>query len=91
MERKDFIVCVYAFTIIYENFSYALVSLSFFDFSKSFSRVEITYTWRKLLLLINIEKIEKTDCKDRFSNFTKFHVEITLVKQSLWKQIKRTI
>lgn len=71
MERKDFIVCVYAFTIIYENFSYALVSLSFFDFSKSFSRVEIT--WRKLLLLINIEKIEKPIAKIVFQispNFT---------------------
>lgn len=71
MERKDFIVCVYAFTIIYENFSYALVSLSFFDFSKSFSRVEIT--WRKLLLLINIEKIEKLIAKIVFQispNFT---------------------
>lgn len=74
MERKDFIVCVYAFTIIYENFSYALVSLKdFFDFSKSFSRVEITYTWRKLLLLINIEKIEKPIAKIVFQispNFT---------------------
>lgn len=71
MERKDFIVCVYAFTIVYENFSYALVSLSFFDFSKSFSRVEIT--WRKLLLLINIEKIEKLIAKIVFQispNFT---------------------
>lgn len=71
MERKDFIVCVYAFTIIYENFSYALVSLSFFDFSKSFSHVEIT--WRKLLLLINIEKIEKPIAKIVFQispNFT---------------------
>lgn len=71
MERKDFIVCVYAFTIVYENFSYALVSLSFFDFSKSFSRVEIT--WRKLLLLINIEKIEKPIAKIVFQispNFT---------------------
>lgn len=71
MERKDFIVCVYAFTIIYENFSYALVSLSFFDFSKSFSRIEIT--WRKLLLLINIEKIEKPIAKIVFQispNFT---------------------
>lgn len=78
MERKDFIVCVYAFTIIYENFSYALVSLSFFDFSKSFSRVEITYTWRKLLLLINIEKIEKPIAKIVFQispNFTsKLHL-----------------
>lgn len=71
MKRKDFIVCVYAFTIVYENFSYALVSLSFFDFSKSFSRVEIT--WRKLLLLINIEKIEKLIAKIVFQispNFT---------------------
>lgn len=71
MERKDFIVCVYAFTIVYENFSYALVSLSFFDFSKSFSRVEIT--WRKLFLLINIEKIEKPIAKIVFQispNFT---------------------